>query len=187
MARHLPGFGVVIHVGRKSGRQYRTPVNVFTRPGGWRFALTTYAEADWVRNVLEAGGGRLESRGRLARFANPVLVEDASLRHFPFAVRWILRRIGVDQVLVVDEAEGPGWRFDASARATVAATVRRSAVQPSSASCREPSLAPIGLDLADGVWTAEEMIVFGPLLDGRNIAYVDRRRRSVRPEARPLV
>ena len=130
MARHLPGFGVVIHVGRKSGRQYRTPVNVFTRPGGWRFALT-YAEADWVRNVLEAGGGRLESRGRLARFANPVLVEDASLRHFPFAVRWILRRIGVDQVLVVDEAEGPGWRFDASARSHCVATVRRSAVQPS--------------------------------------------------------
>lgn len=103
IARHLPGFGVVIHVGRKSGRQYRTPVNVFTRPGGWRFALT-YGEADWVRNVLEAGGGRLESRGRVARFSNPMLVEDASLRAFPSAVRWILRRIDVDQVLVVDEA-----------------------------------------------------------------------------------
>ncbi|MGH2540291.1 MAG: nitroreductase family deazaflavin-dependent oxidoreductase [Actinomycetota bacterium] len=103
MAGHLPGFGVVIHVGRRSGREYRTPVNVFSRPGGWRFALT-YGKADWVRNVLEAGGGRLESRGRVARFANPVLVEDASLRDFPSAVRWILRRIGVDHVLVVDEA-----------------------------------------------------------------------------------
>ena len=103
MARHLPGFGVVVHVGRRSGRQYRTPVNVFTRPGGWRFALT-YGEADWVRNVLEAGGGRLETRGRIAPFADPVLVEDASLRHIPSAVRWVLRRIDVDQVLDVDEA-----------------------------------------------------------------------------------
>jgi len=103
IAGHLPGFGVVIHVGRRSGRQYRTPVNVFTRPGGWRFALT-YGEADWVRNVLEAGGGLLESRGRVARFVDPVLVEDASLRDFPPAVRWLLCRIDVDQVLVVDEA-----------------------------------------------------------------------------------
>jgi deazaflavin-dependent oxidoreductase (nitroreductase family) len=103
IACHMPGFGVVIHVGRRSGRQYRTPVNVFTRSGGWRFALT-YGEADWVRNVLEAGGGLLESRGRVARFVDPVLVEDASVRDFPPVVRWILRRIDVNQVLVVDEA-----------------------------------------------------------------------------------
>ncbi len=31
---HMPGFGVVHHVGRKSGTQYSTPVNVFKRPGG---------------------------------------------------------------------------------------------------------------------------------------------------------
>ena len=79
------------------------PVNVFTRPRGCRFALT-YGEADWVRNVLEAGGGLLESRGRVARFVDPVLVEDAGLRDFPPVVRWILRRIDVNQVLLVDEA-----------------------------------------------------------------------------------
>lgn len=103
IAGHLPGFGVVIHVGRTTGRRYRTPVNVFARPGGWKFALT-YGEADWVRNALEAGGGWLESRGRVARFVDPVLVEDAGLRDFPPAVRWILRRIDVNQVLPVDEA-----------------------------------------------------------------------------------
>ena len=103
IAGHLPGFGVVIHVGRTTGRCYRTPVNVFIRPGGWWFALT-YGEADWVRNVLEAGGGLLESCGRVARFVDPVLVEDASMRDFPPVVRWMLRRIDVNQVLVVDEA-----------------------------------------------------------------------------------
>jgi len=103
MARHLPGFGVVVHVGRTTGRRYRTPVNVFPRPSGWKFALT-YGETDWVRNVLEAGGGWLESRGRVARYVDPVLIEDASLRDFPPAVRWILRRIDVDQVLVVGQA-----------------------------------------------------------------------------------
>src|SRR5438552_11975226 len=34
-APRLPGFGIVTHVGRKSGRVYRTPVNVFRAPNGF--------------------------------------------------------------------------------------------------------------------------------------------------------
>jgi hypothetical protein len=34
LAPYAPGFGVIIHTGRKSGRQNRTPVNVFRSPGG---------------------------------------------------------------------------------------------------------------------------------------------------------
>ncbi len=29
LARHMPGMGVDVHVGRKTHRQYRTPVLVF--------------------------------------------------------------------------------------------------------------------------------------------------------------
>ena len=29
LARRLPGFAVVTHVGRRSGKAYRTPVNLF--------------------------------------------------------------------------------------------------------------------------------------------------------------
>src|SRR5258708_9874623 len=38
-AARLPGFGIVTHVGRKSGRIYRTPVNVFREPDGFLIAL----------------------------------------------------------------------------------------------------------------------------------------------------
>ena len=76
-------------------------VNVFTRPRGCRFALT-YGEADWVRNVLEAGSGLLRVARPVTRLIDPVLLEDASLC-IPPGVRWILRRIDVNQVLVVDE------------------------------------------------------------------------------------
>ena len=103
IAGHLPGFGIVVHEGRRSGHVYRTPVNVFRRPGGWEFALT-YGQGDWVRNVLLAGGGQLVTRGRTHRFAGPVLVEDARHEQMPLPVRGILRLIGVDQSLVVDEA-----------------------------------------------------------------------------------
>ncbi|MGZ8580578.1 MAG: nitroreductase family deazaflavin-dependent oxidoreductase [Actinomycetota bacterium] len=102
MAGHLPGFALVIHEGRKSGRVYRTPVNVFDCPGGWEFALT-YGEGEWVRNVLQAGGGRLVTRGRTHRFTNPVVVEDAGRRRMPLPVRWMLRVADVDRSRLVEE------------------------------------------------------------------------------------
>jgi hypothetical protein len=40
VAGFLPGFGIVGHVGRKFGRAYRTPVNVFRTEGGYIIALT---------------------------------------------------------------------------------------------------------------------------------------------------
>ena len=53
LAGRLPGFGIVSHVGRRSGRIYRTPVNVF-RDGDHVIALTYGAESDWVKNVIAA-------------------------------------------------------------------------------------------------------------------------------------
>ena len=45
-----PGFAMLTHRGRNSGRLYRIPINVFTRPGGYRFALTYGADTEWVKN-----------------------------------------------------------------------------------------------------------------------------------------
>jgi hypothetical protein len=46
IAPWLPGFGVVVHRGRRSGRPYRTPVNVFATDRGYRFALTYGPDTD---------------------------------------------------------------------------------------------------------------------------------------------
>src|SRR5438067_9458209 len=40
LATHLPGFGVVVHTGRKTRQRYRTPVNVFRRADRYVIALT---------------------------------------------------------------------------------------------------------------------------------------------------
>ncbi len=54
LAARLPGFGVVVHTGRKSGREYRTPVNVFREPDGYVIALTRLlGVADFVRMRLD--------------------------------------------------------------------------------------------------------------------------------------
>jgi hypothetical protein len=42
----LPGFGILTHVGRKSGNVYRTPVNVFRAPKGFIIALTYSSQSE---------------------------------------------------------------------------------------------------------------------------------------------
>jgi hypothetical protein len=39
-AGQVPGFGIIIHRGRRSGRVYRTPINLFRIPDGFLIALT---------------------------------------------------------------------------------------------------------------------------------------------------
>jgi deazaflavin-dependent oxidoreductase (nitroreductase family) len=99
VAGRLPGFAILTHTGRTSGRSYRIPVNVFRRGDGYRFALTYGADAQWVRNVLAAGGCEIETRGRHIRLDRPMLVEDNSRRWAPFPVRRILGLIGANQYL----------------------------------------------------------------------------------------
>jgi deazaflavin-dependent oxidoreductase (nitroreductase family) len=99
LAPHLPGFGVVVHRGRKSGREYRTPVNVFRRSGGFVVALTYGRESDWVRNVLASGGCALVTRGRSFHLSDPRLVHDEERRAVPVPVRFILGVIKVNDFL----------------------------------------------------------------------------------------
>jgi deazaflavin-dependent oxidoreductase (nitroreductase family) len=100
LARRLPGFAVVHHVGRSSGRSYRSPVNLFRRGDEFTITLTYGADADWVRNVRAAGGCEVATRGRGLRLVEPELVTDRSRRRVPPPVRPILRLLKVDQFLV---------------------------------------------------------------------------------------
>jgi hypothetical protein len=59
-AARLPGFGIVTHIGRKSAKVYRTPVNVFRATDRFLIALTYSSQSEWVRNVLAAGGCRTQ-------------------------------------------------------------------------------------------------------------------------------
>ena len=67
LATRLPGMAVVMHLGRKTHRRYRTPVLVFRRGSRLIIALTYGRESQWVRNVLAEGGCELETEGRIIR------------------------------------------------------------------------------------------------------------------------
>ena len=90
-AARLPGFGILTHVGRKSGKVYRTPVNVFRAPEGFLIALTYGRESEWVRNVIAAGGCKLETRGVQYQLSTLIIVHDPTRRRFPNPVRIMLR------------------------------------------------------------------------------------------------
>src|SRR5919202_4237373 len=90
-AGRLPGFGIVAHVGRRSGRTYRIPINVFRRGDQFVFALTYGSKVDWVQNVLTAGGCELRTRGRGFRLDHPTLTADPKASLTPLPVRLCLR------------------------------------------------------------------------------------------------
>lgn len=100
LVRHLPGFGIIIHTGRRSGREYQTPLLGFRDGDRITFALTYGPNTDWVRNIVAAGGGRLVSRGREVQLAEPRLVHDPSRRLAPAAARLPLRLLTVSDFLV---------------------------------------------------------------------------------------
>jgi deazaflavin-dependent oxidoreductase (nitroreductase family) len=92
----MPGFGMLTHVGRKSGRIYKTPVNIFRRPGGFLIALTYGPKSEWVKNVLAAGGCQLVTRRVGYKLSAPSLVHDPTRGRFPLIVRVVLRMMGAE-------------------------------------------------------------------------------------------
>jgi len=99
VADRLPGFAILIHTGRKSGRTYRTPINVFHDGSDYIIALTYGPETDWVRNVQAAGGCQIVTRGRKISLTNPRLVTDPRRQWAPPLVRLILGLTNVPQYL----------------------------------------------------------------------------------------
>jgi deazaflavin-dependent oxidoreductase (nitroreductase family) len=98
----LPGFGILTHIGRKSGKVYRTPINVFRVRNGFIIALTYGSESEWVKNVLAAGGCELKTRGKEYQLFAPKVVCDPSRQRFPIPVRPVLKLVGADEYMQLE-------------------------------------------------------------------------------------
>src|SRR5580698_2205348 len=100
----LPGFGILTHVGRKSGKVYRTPINVFRASNGFIVALTYSSQSEWVKNVLAAGSCELKTVGRKYRLVAPKVVRDTTRRRFPIPARLILTLVGADEYMELSKS-----------------------------------------------------------------------------------
>ena len=103
----LPGFGILTHVGRKSGKVYRTPINVFRASNGFIIALTYSSRSQWVKNVLAADGCELKTRGEKYQLSAPNVVHDPTRRRFPLFVRMMLGIIGANDFMQLSTSQLP--------------------------------------------------------------------------------
>jgi deazaflavin-dependent oxidoreductase (nitroreductase family) len=72
-----PTMGILEHVGRESGKPYRTPLTVFSTDGGVAVLLTYGPNRDWLKNVLSAGGGRMPRYGKTFALTDPRVMPKA--------------------------------------------------------------------------------------------------------------
>jgi deazaflavin-dependent oxidoreductase (nitroreductase family) len=95
LAPWMPGLGLVVHRGRRSGRVYQTPVELFPARDGFIVALTYGAGTEWLRNLQAAGGGELRTRGRTLRVGEPRVYHDEKRTGIRPLERSVLRLLGV--------------------------------------------------------------------------------------------
>ena len=85
-------FSIVRHVGRRSGKQYETPIIVGIIDDGFVIELTYGPDVDWYKNVLAAGGCTLIWHGKdyVIDKLEPLDAETGRSA-FPLPARLILR------------------------------------------------------------------------------------------------
>jgi deazaflavin-dependent oxidoreductase (nitroreductase family) len=97
---------VIRHVGRKTGRQYETPVVVFATPDGFVIALPYGPGTDWTKNVLAKGSATIVNEGETWLIDRPELVPVAAAApYMPAKEQGALRRFGIDRCLRVHRVE----------------------------------------------------------------------------------
>jgi len=101
-AGFAPTFGILEHVGRKSGKTYRTPLTVFSTDEGLAIMLTYGPDRDWLKNITAAGGGRMKRYGRTFAVSDPRVVSKAeAAQHVTGLARWIFPRLPFDNGAVL--------------------------------------------------------------------------------------
>ena len=83
------------HRGRRTGREYQTPVEVFRTEGGFIIALTYGPGTDWLRNIQAAGSAELHTGGQVFRVSEPHVYQDETRAGIRPAERQVLRLLGV--------------------------------------------------------------------------------------------
>lgn len=95
--RFVPVWAVVKHRGRKSGREYETPVAVLTTPDTFLIALVWGRGTDWVRNLRAAGRGAVRWQGRDETVTDPQIVgQDVAMAAAPAVLHPALKRLPGD-------------------------------------------------------------------------------------------
>ncbi|OBI60659.1 hypothetical protein A5706_17555 [Mycobacterium sp. E796] len=103
MTRNIAGtkrtsWGLLTHVGRRSGRVYQTPLGTNPYGDGFLLPLGYGPQTDWYRNLLAAGVGTLNWRGRTYQLERPELISGREpMRSWPIGSQIMLRLAGIHE------------------------------------------------------------------------------------------
>ncbi len=97
-----PTFGILEHVGRRSGKPYRTPLTVFSTDNGVAILLTYGPDRDWLKNITAAGGGTMRRHGKTIGVTAPRVVSKAeAAEHVSPRTRRIFARLPFEQAVLL--------------------------------------------------------------------------------------
>ena len=97
---------VIRHTGRRSGKQYATPVVAEKVAGGFLIPLPYGPGVDWLCNVLAAGKATIASGGETHEVTRPEIIDlPAASLQLPARRRRAFERFGVDKFVKVTLAQ----------------------------------------------------------------------------------
>ena len=115
--------GVIRHTGRRSGREYATPIWAVPTHEGVVISLPFGEGVDWLKNVLAAGRATIEAKGKIYDVVEPVVIGAAEA--FPLLDerhRRTWRRFGIERFLRLKRVQrdpgAPRWEELRRFRAT---------------------------------------------------------------------
>ena len=93
---------VIRHTGRRSGKQYSTPVVADRVPDGFIIPLPYGSRVDWLQNVLAAGRASVSAKGETHDVTEPEVIDAATaLPMLSPRLRRTFERVGIAQYLKV--------------------------------------------------------------------------------------
>jgi len=93
------------HTGRRSGKQYVTPVVAERVPDGFVIPLPYGTDTDWVRNVVAAGRATVKCHGETRDVVRPTLIDAAeALPQVPTQHGGTYERFGIERFLKLTDA-----------------------------------------------------------------------------------
>ena len=111
MTRNISGterssWGLLTHVGRRSGRTYQTSLGTCTYGDGFLLPLGYGTHTDWYRNLMAAGTGTLAWKGRTYQLEGPELISGPeAMRAWPIKDRILLHLAGMHDFVWLHRSE----------------------------------------------------------------------------------
>src|SRR5215212_11515429 len=100
--------GLIRHEGRRSGREYATPIWAVPTTEGIVISLPFGEGADWLKNVLAAGRATIETRGETWAVAEPEVIDrENAWPLLPRRARLLFGLAGIERYLKLRRLSEP--------------------------------------------------------------------------------